>query len=278
LDLMLIVSAIWAVVSLVASYMTGGYIAGRMRRRVDSVTADEVTVRDGLNGLVVWGLGVVITVVLLGSAVSTTVKTAGSMAAGAGAVAGSVVQATGTVVGDAAKGAISAAGSMVPPQAVANPIDYVNSTLLRSTGTGTTPPDPARTAADTAAVLGNVLKTGEISDADRTYLVNAVAASTGATPADAATKVDAAVAATQKARADAAKAVEDAKAAADKLAQDAKDAAIKAAEVARVSTILTAFLLAAAALVAAVAAYIGAVKGGRHRDDGRIFGGFAYRR
>jgi hypothetical protein len=69
----------------------------------------------------------------------------------------------------------------------------------------------------------------------------------------------------------------DAKAEADRLAQEATDAAIAAAEVARVSTILTAFILAAAALVAGAASYVGAVRGGRHRDEGRIFGGFAYR-
>ena len=41
---------------------------------------------------------------------------------------------------------------------------------------------------------------------------------------------------------------------------------------------LTAFLLTAMSPVSGVAAYIAAVKGGRHRDDGRIFGGFACRR
>ena len=95
-----------------------------------------MTARDGLNGLVVWGLGVVVSVMLLGSAVSTTVKAAGAVASGAGAVAGSVAQATGTVVGDVAKGAISAAGAMVPAQAVANPVDYLNNTLLRATAPG----------------------------------------------------------------------------------------------------------------------------------------------
>lgn len=101
--------------------------------------------------------------------------------------------------------------------------------------------------------------------------------STGATPAEAATRVDAAITATQTARSDAEKGLADAKAEADRLAADAKAVAIKAAEVARVSAILSAFLLASAAMVAAAAAYIGAVRGGRHRDEGRIFGGFAYR-
>ncbi|WP_309667405.1 hypothetical protein [Tabrizicola sp.] len=276
-NLMLILSAIWVVVTLVASYMAGGYIAGRMRRRVDSVSADEVTARDGLNGLVVWGLGIIVSVFVLGTAVSTTVATVGAVASGAGAVAGSVVQATGTVVAEADKGAITAVAGVVQDDATTGPMDYLNRTLLRPNTVGTTPADPATMAGDTAAILGNVLKTGEISDPERAYLVSAVVTSTGATPAEAATRVDAAIIATQTARSDAEKGLADAKAEADKLAADAEAVAIKATEVARVSAILSAFLLASAAMVAAAAAYVGAVRGGRHRDEGRIFGGFAYR-
>ena len=40
---------------------------------------------------------------------------------------------------------------------------------------------------------------------------------------------------------------------------------------------MTAFVLAAGALIAAVAAYVGGVYGGHHRDDGRIFSGLSYR-
>jgi len=276
-NVMLILSAFWVVVTLVASYMAGGYIAGRMRRRVDSVGADEVTARDGLNGLVVWGLGILVSVFVLGAAVSTTVATVGAVASGAGGVAGTVVQATGTVVAEAAKGAITAAAGVVQGDATVGPMDYLNRTLLRPNAVGTVPADPATMAGDTAAILGNVLKTGEISDPERAYLVSAVMISTGATPAEAATRVDAAITATQTARSDAEKGFADAKAAADKLATEAEAVAIKAAEVARVSAILSAFLLASAAMVAAAAAYVGAVRGGRHRDEGRIFGGFAYR-
>jgi inorganic triphosphatase YgiF len=156
-------------------------------------------------------------------------------------------------------------------------MDYLNRTLLRPATVNALPADPATMAGDTAAILGNVLKTGEISDAERAYLVSAVVNSTAATPAEAATRVDAAILAAQTARSDAEKGLADAKATADQLAADAKAAAIKAAEAARISAILSAFLLASAAMVAAAAAYIGAVRGGRHRDAGRIFGGFAYR-
>ncbi len=276
-NMMLILSAFWVVITLVASYMAGGYIAGRMRRRVDFGSADEVTARDGLNGLVVWGLGIIVSVFLLGNAVSTTVATVGTAASNAGAVVGTVVQATGTAMAEAAGGAISAAAGAVQGYETTDPMDYLNRTLLRPSAAGTTTVDLARMAGDTAAIFGNVLKTGEISDPERAYLVSAVITSTGATPAEAATRVDAAIVATQTARSDAEKALADAKAAADKLVADAEAVAIEVAEVARVSAILSAFLLASAAIVAAAAAYVGAVRGGRHRDEGRIFGGFAYR-
>lgn len=276
-SLMLILSAIWVVVTLVASYLAGGYIAGRMRRRVDTVSADEVTARDGLNGLVVWGLGIIVSVFVLGTAVSTTVATVGAAASGAGAVAGTVVQATGTVMAEAAIAAISPVAAMVQGDETASPVDYLNRTLLRPSTAGTAPADPVAMAADTAAILGNVLKTGEISEAERAYLVSAAVTSTAATPAEAATRADAAILAAQTARSDAEKALADAKATADILAADAEAVAIKAAEVARVSAILSAFLLASAAMVAAAAAFVGAVHGGRHRDEARIFGGFSFR-
>ncbi len=293
-NLMLIVSALWVVVSLVASYMAGGYIAGRMRRRVDSAGADEVTIRDGINGLVVWGLGIVVTVVMLGSAVSTTVSAVGSVASGAATVAGGVADATGAVVGTAAEGVASTVASLVPDEAMANPVDYLNRTLLRPDVVGTPPAttagtttatgtpaaftsDPAEIAAETASILGNVLLTGEISDAERAYLVSAAASVPGITRAEAETRVETAITATQTARTEADQVMTDTMAQAEQLAEDARNTAIDAAEAARVSAILTAFLLAAAAIVAAAAAYIGSVLGGRHRDEGRIFGGFAYR-
>ena len=278
-DVMVIVSAVWIVVSLVASYVAGGYIAGRMRRRLDKAGADEVTARDGINGLVVWGLGVVLTVVLLGSAVSTTVSAVGSAASAAGSVVGAVATTAGSVAGGVAEGALSAVGAVVPDAVAADPMGYVGDALLRpaQVAGGATPADPGAIAASTAAILGNVMTTGEVTDAERAYLVSAVAASTGLAQPEAAARVDQAVTAAQTARADARKLAADAQAEAERLAQEAAETAAQVAEAVRVSAILTAFILGAAAMVAAAAAYIGAVRGGRHRDEGRIYGGFAYR-
>lgn len=175
----------------------------------------------------------------------------------------------------AADGALAAAGAAIPEAAKQDPIDFVSGTLLRPGQVLAGTADPASVASETTAILGNVVLTGTISDAERAYLVSAVVDRTGATQPQAVARVDTAVAGALATRDEAARTAADAKAA--KLAADAEDAAIKAAEVARVTAILSAFLLAAAALVAGAAAYVGAVRGGRHRDEGRIFGGFAYR-
>lgn len=52
----LIITGLFVVISMVGSYMLGGYITGRMRRPAGQADRNELTVRDGLNGLVVWGL------------------------------------------------------------------------------------------------------------------------------------------------------------------------------------------------------------------------------
>ncbi|MDT8854408.1 hypothetical protein RNZ50_05060 [Paracoccaceae bacterium Fryx2] len=253
--LAVIISAVWVVLSMIAAYATGGYVAGRMRRRVESATPEEVTVRDGMNGVIVWAVGIVLSVILLGSAVTGLVSTAGKVAATGAEVAGSIA-------GGAAGGAMTAASNLMPD----DPMDFVTGTLLRPT---TVQPDATQneaTSADAASILANVMTTGEISDSDRAYLVQLTAARAGVTPPEVEARVDQAVASAQAARDEAAR-----------MAAEAEETARNAAEMARISGILTAFLLTATALVAAAAAYVSAVKGGRHRDDGRIFGGFAYR-
>lgn len=255
-----ILGGIWVVVTLVASYAAGGYIAGRMRRRVDQATSDEVTARDMINGLVVWGVGMLIGTMLLANA-------AGSALSAAGSAASTVVSATGSAVGGLAQGALTAAGAMVPDAATADPMGFVTNSLMRPARVDPATATPATLSGDVSAILANVLSTGEISDPDRAYLESAVAAQTGLTAAEVKTRVDGAITQAQATRDNAAQ-----------MLADAQQTAIDLAEAARVSGVLTAFLLAAAALVAAATSGIAAVHGGRHRDEGRLFGGFAYTR
>lgn len=272
-----ILSAVWIVVTLVASYMTGGYIAGRMRRRVDGAGADEVTTRDGVNGLVVWGVGMIASVMVLGAAVSTTISAVGAAASVAESAEQMVVDAAGTDGGGAADGDLALAGGPMPETATADPMVYVSDTLLRPGPAVAVTVDAESLGRETTAILANVRRTGEINDSERAYLVSVVAARSGLTAPEAETRVDQAIADAQTMRADAETFAADERSEVERLRAEAQEIALQAAEVARISAILSAFVLASAALVAAAAAYIGAVRGGRHRDEGRIFGGFAYR-
>lgn len=264
--LLVVVTALWTVVSMAAAYMAGGYIAGRMRRRVDGAGADEVSARDGINGLVVWGLGILVSGWMAAGAVGTAVVATGN-------AAGGVAQGAGAVVGGAADAVVAAAGAVED-----DTLDWIGDSLLRSMPDAqavapepgavlqSAPADDGTMARQTAAILANLMRTGEVSDADTAYLVAATAQTTGLTEAEAEARVEQAVTATQDARAEAQRLVEEAE-------TDARDAA----ETARISAILTAFLLTAASLVAAAASVAGAVRGGRHRDEGRMFGGLSYR-
>lgn len=301
----LIITGLFVVISMVGSYMLGGYITGRMRRPAGSADRNELTTRDGINGLVVWGLGTVISALLaLGvvsggaravgsvaqSAVEATGSAVGGAAQGVGQLAGGVVSGAGNAIGGVAQGAGQAAAPSIEealPQGLkANPIDYFTDTLLR---TDMPAINGDQNGADfqrqAGGILSNLLSTGEISDADRTWLTNQIAARTGISQPDAQTRVNQTVDRVQAVRTqaqqkvdEAQKKIDDLRAEAEKAVEDAKAKAVDAAEKARVAGILTAFLLAASALVSAAAAYVGAVHGGRHRDEGRVWGGLAYRK
>ena len=303
----LVLTGLFTVISMVAAYMLGGYIAGRMRRRVDGAQRDEVTTRDGIHGLVVWALGMLVGGMLamnvvgsgakaVGSAATSAVEAVGSavggVAQGAGQLAGGAISGVGQAVGGVAQGAGQAAGPAIadalPAGFTANPLDYIRDSLLRPAQVAAQSPQPGTTdnvPAEIAAILANVVRTGEITDADRAYLTQVVAARTGLSQQEVDQRVNQAVQGAQNMRAEAEKKLEEAKAQAEKLkaeaavaAEEAKQKAIEAAETARHTGILTAFLLAASALIAAAAAYIGAVKGGRHRDEGKIWGWLSYNR
>ena len=61
---------LWVVWVAVSSLIAGSYLAGRMRRRAGDATPDEVSVRDGVHGLVVWALAALIGVVLASMSVA----------------------------------------------------------------------------------------------------------------------------------------------------------------------------------------------------------------
>lgn len=107
----LIITGLFVVISMVGSYMLGGYITGRMRRPAGQADRNELTVRDGLNGLVVWGIGTVVSAFLALGVISGGARAVGSAAQTA-------IEATGTAVGGAAQGVGQVAGESFQEPAV----------------------------------------------------------------------------------------------------------------------------------------------------------------
>jgi hypothetical protein len=55
-----LLGGLWLVLTALASFGLGGYLAGRLRSPWTSLPADEVEFRDGVHGLMVWGLAIVL--------------------------------------------------------------------------------------------------------------------------------------------------------------------------------------------------------------------------
>jgi hypothetical protein len=160
-----IVTGLWFIWVAITSFGAGGYLAGRMRRPVAGANVDEVEIRDGAHGLVVWAVGA-----LVGAVLATTGVTG-------------VIGAAGKAAGTATQAATEAVGG---------DIDFLGGRLLGAGGT-----DAPGAREDLVSVLTRSLADGQISPEDRTYAASIIAEQTGQTPEEAAAAVDAAVAQAQ---------------------------------------------------------------------------------
>jgi hypothetical protein len=68
-----LLSGLWLVLTALASFGLGGYLAGRLRIPLRPHTRDEVEFRDGIHGLLVWASAILIGA-LLTVAVSSTIS------------------------------------------------------------------------------------------------------------------------------------------------------------------------------------------------------------
>lgn len=156
-------AAFWTIVVPIFSLLIGGYIAGRMRAAW-SANPEEVEFRDGVHGLLVWSLAVVIGGVLAYLAAATAAQ----------------------VGSELGKAAIADRGALV-----ASSVD----TLLRpAPGTPTPAPQAARTTAEDREEFTRILVAstadGSLDAADRDYLAQAVASRTGLAPEVATKRVE----------------------------------------------------------------------------------------
>ena len=158
-----IATAIYIIWVLISSFLAGGYLAGRMRRRVGDGTPHESEVRDGSHGLVVWAVGTIMIAVLATSAVGGAIKV----------------------------GADAAGGSIKALTQASGPIDVAIDRLIRSNGQNA-PSEAFRSSV--TRIIGNGVATGTLSDSDKSYLTSQIAALAGVSPDEATRRVNDAVA------------------------------------------------------------------------------------
>jgi hypothetical protein len=154
-------AAVWFALTQIYAIGMGAYIAARLRPRVGDGMADEVRFRDGITGVTVWGLAIILGLFVAGMAASSAART-GAAAVGA--------------IGNAA----GAAARQVDPA-------YTVDLLLRPAAAQNGQPAPGGqgreiTESDRAQigrVVVNSLAQGSISTPDKDYLSQIVADRTG---------------------------------------------------------------------------------------------------
>lgn len=158
----LIAVAIWTIWVLVSSYMAGAYVAGRMRRRLFDATEHESDVRDGVHGLAVWALGVLLSAVVVASATGTIVRAGAEVAA--------------------------AAGSAVVEK-VDTPYGYELSKLLRPSDPNAFNESREVIYEDVVPIIARTVEDGQMTAEDKAYVAQVVSADTGLSQAEAAQRV-----------------------------------------------------------------------------------------
>ena len=230
-----IAAGTWLLWVEVSCAMAGGYLTGRMRRRLFDATEHESDVRDGAHGLLVWAGATIVAVLVTLSGLGAAASTAGSAAA-------AITQAAGGEAADVASdyfadmlmrpaAGTAGAGNPLPPAGIGTAVNIADA------------------RGEAARILTQSALAGAVSDADKAYLGQIVAGAAGLNEADAKARVDQVLASVDEAR----------------------QKAAAAAETARKMSVLAAFLTAASFLVAAAGAYWAASMGGRHRDEGTVF-------
>jgi hypothetical protein len=153
---LVIAGGLWLLWVQISSFVSGAYVAGRMRRRIGDAKPYEVEMRDGAHGLIVWAVNIVI----------------GSVLAGWITIAGIT-------------GAINTASN-------SGAMDYFADRLMRSdavAGAAAASPD-GQYNAQIGRILVRNIAARTVDPADRSYLVREISARTGLAEADAQKRVD----------------------------------------------------------------------------------------
>jgi hypothetical protein len=223
-----VMTAVWFIIVQWVAAGVGGYLTGRLRTKWAGLHTHEVFFRDTANGFLSWAVASVIVAAFLASASSSILGAGAHVAAG--------------VAGGAAQGTAQAAAE--PGSNLADPTGYFVDSLYRSDH-----PDANASSQDTRGETTRILvrgvQNGGVSDPDKAYLAQMVAARTGLSQGDAQKRVDA-VLGQEKA--------------AEMKAREAADSARKAGAAMSIYTGLS-------MLIGAFIACVAAALGGRQRDE-----------
>jgi hypothetical protein len=229
---MTVAGAAWFALSALYAGAVAGYVVGRLRKPVFDSTAEERSNRDGLNALIAWGFGLLLTAALVGSLLTSAAGKTASVAA----------QAVGPTL---------SAGITASANNASDFVGYYVDRAVRPANTpgASTPAAPNDSRAEISRILTHSLATGSVSDTERADLEQIVARQAGISDADAKTRVNQMITQANDAYA--------------KAAQTAKEAADKARKI--TASITTWFAIVS--LLAAILAWYAGVIGGRHRDE-----------
>jgi hypothetical protein len=164
-----LLSGLYLIIQAAVSFGAGGYIAGRFRAGVADVDPVETEQRDGLHGLAVWAIAVV-----LGALLAALVGSAGLTRSN---------------------------GSNAPAASTSAAEPLLNYEIDRMFRAVSRPPNVDRAAerAEAGRILLTASSHSGMSNEDRGYLVQLVSTATGLTGPDAERRVDTAVAGAKKA-------------------------------------------------------------------------------
>jgi len=243
-------AGLYLIVIAMLSSTIGGYLAGRLRSRWNTVHEHERYFRDSAHGVVTWALATVVTAAVLGGATTAIIG-----ATGAGLAAGTPAAARASVsdgyIDNLLRPAPDRANAAVPAPSASQANQQAADQATSPIATGQTSPNLQGGSLNAPAApqgnvnrgeIGRILatglgRTGSVSDADRSYLASIVANRTGLSQADAEQRVNQTI--TQ--------------------AKQAADAARKSAR-------NFAFWLAFAMLAGALSAALAAIEGGNLRN------------
>jgi hypothetical protein len=157
-----LLSSLYLVFVALCSFGFGGYIAGRMRYRTATTNVEEIQFRDGLHGVIMWGVAVAATALLTLAGAAITVPAAAPSG-----------------------GRIGPATSVAGENIIASELDNLFRTTRHQDVT-----DIAYRRAEASRILLKVGGHNGVTNEDRDYLAGMVADRTGLSDADAAARTD----------------------------------------------------------------------------------------